>query len=438
MNKNLFAEVSPMGWNSYDYYDTTVNEKQVKDNAVYMADKLKKFGWEYIVADIQWYAYNAGTERSKYQYIPFGQVEMDHFGRLMPCPDRFPSSAGGKGFKPLADYVHSLGLKFGIHIMRGIPRIAAHNKMMISGTDITADQAANPGSICNWNPDMYGVYDNEGGQAYYDSIIELYAGWGVDFIKCDDICNTHAFADRPDEGLKEIVMLQKAIQKSGRPMVLSLSPGPALIQSASHYSKYANMWRISDDFWDDWKLLRKMFDFCELWQYNVSDGCYPDCDMLPIGKIGKGFNQERDTHFTKDEQITMMTLWCIFKSPLMLGAEMTQLDNWTYSLLTNHEVLELLEPGYKSGQVIKNENYAIWVSDNQDYGTYYIAFFNFCEDSIRIQVDIEELNQMSRLQLPRKRFDLKDVWENQLKQSVNGIIQAEVVPHGSILYRVHI
>ena len=317
MNKNAFAPTPPMGWNSYDYYSTTVNEAQIRANAAVLAQKLKEFGWEYVVVDIQWYAHDAGSMRDQVQYIPFGEVELDEFGRLLPDPRRFPSSVDGKGFAPLAEYVHSLGLKFGIHIMRGIPRIAAHKHMAIKGSSWTADQAANPSSVCRWNPDMYGVRDCAAGQAYYDSILELYASWGVDFIKCDDICNTNNWMEpAPDAyaGRHEIEMLAKAIEKQGRPIVLSLSPGPALIEKAWHYKKYANMWRITDDFWDDWRHLKAMFPRCELWQDHIEAGCYPDCDMLPLGKLGGGFQGEWSCRFTREEQRTMMTLWCLFGS----------------------------------------------------------------------------------------------------------------------------
>ena len=228
MNKNNFAPLPPMGWNSYDYYDTTVTENAVKANADYMAAHLKEFGWEYIVVDIEWYAIGAGSMRDQFQYIPFADVAMDEFSRLQPDPARFPSSADGTGFTHLADYIHSLGLKFGIHIMRGIPRTAAHNHCKIKGSNVTADMVANPSSICGWNPDMYGVRDTEAGQAYYDSLMELYASWGVDFIKCDDICNTNIYPANPYSARHEIEMLAKAIARCGRPIVLSLSPGPAL------------------------------------------------------------------------------------------------------------------------------------------------------------------------------------------------------------------
>ncbi|MBE5985753.1 alpha-galactosidase [Lacrimispora sp. AGF001] len=376
MSRYLSSGKPPMGWNSYDYYDTAVTEQEVRANAEYMARNLKEYGWEYIVVDIQWYAHNAGTRRQECQYIPFGQVEIDEYSRLWPCPDRFPSSIYGHGFKPLADYIHGLGLKFGIHIMRGVPRIAAHNKMKIWGTDRTADWISNPYSICSWNPDMYGVNpEAEGSQAYYDSIFQLYAQWGVDFIKCDDICRMDAASAK-----EEIRMLHEAMNKSGRQMVLSLSPGPARLKEAWHYEAYANMWRITDDFWDDWTLLKQMFERCEHWQNHVGQGNYPDCDMLPVGMLGKGFGEERLTRFTKDEQITMMSLWCIFRSPLMIGAELTRLDEWTKTLLTNPDVLELLSDDCKAIQLARDGKHCIWYSSNQKSGSHYLAVFNLLEE----------------------------------------------------------
>ncbi len=395
MNKNAFAPTPPMGWNSYDYYDTTVNEEQVKANARVLAEKLRPFGWEYVVVDIQWYAHRAGSMRDRFQYIPFAGVEMDQFSRLLPDPDRFPSSRGGKGFGPLAEYIHSLGLKFGIHIMRGIPRQAAHTHTKIMNVPVTADMVGEPNSVCRWNPDMYGVRDCAEGQAYYDSIIELYASWGVDFIKCDDICNTDNLVPHTELGYArkhEIEMIARAIQKAGRPIVLSLSPGPAIIEKAWHYKKYANMWRITDDFWDDWQLLKRMFSRCELWQDHIAPGCYPDCDMLPLGKLGGGFGQgELECRLTHDEQRTMMTLWCLFGSPLMVGAELTKLDQWTLSLLTNRELLELLAPQCQPEQLERNDEAAVWAAENQETGKSYVALFNLTDEERQISGDLEDL-----------------------------------------------
>lgn len=429
MNKNKFAATPPMGWNSYDYYDTTVNEEEIKANADFMAAHLKEYGWKYIVVDIQWYAYDTGTQRDRYQYIPFWKVEMDEYSRLLPCPDRYPSSVNGQGFKPLADYIHSLGLKFGIHIMRGIPRNAAHNHMKIYGSNRKANEIADPSSTCYWNPDMYGLEPEvEGSQEYYNSIFALYAQWGVDFIKCDDICRQDM---KSAEG--ETKMLHKAIQNSGRPMVLSLSPGPALIDKAWHYEKYANMWRITDDFWDSWPLLLNMFERCELWQNHVSEGCYPDCDMLPLGYIGKGFNNERYTRFTREEQITMMTLWCIFRSPLMLGAELTKLDKWTLDLLTNKKVLRLISHSSGAKQVMRNNEQAIWFSEDNQGDRLYLALFNLSDEDRKITLISHEIGLESF-----KRYRLEELWSDESLKGYEQDFDTEVSAHGAKLYSISI
>ncbi len=273
---NMNLPVAPMGWNSWDCYGAAVTEETVRKNADFMARYLKKYGWEYVVVDIQWSAPNAKS----HDYEPFADLCMDEYSRLIPAENRFPSSAGGKGFAPLAEYVHSLGLKFGIHIMRGIPRQAVHRNTPIKGTDKTARQIAKTASICNWNTDMYGVDPSkEGAKAYYDSLFELYASWGVDFIKCDDICR-----ELPHEEA-ELVMMSKSLRSCGRDMVFSLSPGAALLEKAELYKQTADMWRITDDFWDKWELLYNMFERAEKWCTHTGAGHYPDADMLPIGPI---------------------------------------------------------------------------------------------------------------------------------------------------------
>ncbi len=426
---------APMGWNSYDYYDTAVREDRVKANADFMAAHMKKAGWEYIVVDIEWYAKGAGTMREKHQYIPFGDMEIDEYGRLLPDVDRFPSSAGGKGFKVLADYIHGLGLKFGIHIMRGIPRIAAHKHLPIWGTDVTADEVADPFSICGWNPDMYGVKKGvKGAQAYYDSIVGLYADWGVDFIKCDDICNTNLYQNNRYSAAHEVEYLQRAIEKTGRDIVLSLSPGPALLEKAWHYEKYANMWRITDDFWDNWDLLYAMFEQCELWQMHGTEGSYPDCDMLPVGKIGKGFLQERDTNFTKEEQITMMTLWCIFGSPLMVGAELTMLDEWTLWLLTRKEIVKLVSNEYIGRQYERNMDYAIWSCVGKRTGERYLAFFNFHNKEQSVACSLDSVEQFAGCKKGAVRA--KELWSQRNIEITENVLVDTIAAHGAGLFMI--
>ena len=196
-NFKLWAETPPMGWNSYNCYGAAVQESEVKANADYMAEKLKHLGWEYVVIDYCWsYPHppnstqnNPPQFRLKVDDAPVPWLAMDEWGRLLPDPRKFPSSKMSGNYNELADYVHSLGLKFGIHVMRGIPRQAVWAKTPIKGTNgITADMIADTNSTCPWLNQMYGIdMSKPGAQEYYNSLAELYAEWGVDYIKIDDI-----------------------------------------------------------------------------------------------------------------------------------------------------------------------------------------------------------------------------------------------------------
>ena len=326
------TQTAPMGWNSWDCYGAAVTEDIVRQNAAFMAEHLKQYGWEYITVDIQW----AEPTAENHEYHPFTELCMDEYSRLIPAVNRFPSSADAKGFAPLAEYVHSLGLKFGIHIMRGIPRQAVHQNTPILGSTQTARQIAKTDSICHWNTDMYGVNpEAEGAKAYYDSLFTLYASWGVDFIKCDDIAR-----ELPHEET-ELLLLSRSLQDCGRDMILSLSPGPALLEKAELYKQTSNMWRITDDFWDSWPQLYEMFDRAREWCIHAGNGCWPDADMLPIGPIKQDYDPSLSTEFTQDEQITMMSLWSIFRSPLIIGGEMTKFDDFTMGLITNEDILKM-------------------------------------------------------------------------------------------------
>ncbi len=387
----MIAKTPPMGWNSWDCYGAAVDEKTVRANADFMAKNLKQYGWEYIVVDIQW----SQPTAKNHEYEPFADLCMDEYGRLIPAENRFPSAAGGKGFAPLAEYVHSLGLKFGIHIMRGIPRQAVHKNVKIKGSDKTARQIASTNRICQWNPDMYGVdADKDGARAYYDSIFELYASWGVDFIKCDDICRETGHAE------EELIMLSNALKDCGRDMVLSLSPGPALLEKAELYKQVSNMWRITDDFWDKWELLYAMFERAEKWCTHTGAGNWPDADMLPVGAILQDYDKNSRTKFTRDEQYTMLTLWSIFRSPLMIGGEMTVMDDFTLKLLTNEDILKMHKNSRHAHQVWRREiggiEHVLWIAASSD-GGFYLAVFNAGEADSEIKINLEEIEIDSKI-----------------------------------------
>ncbi len=415
------APTPPMGWNSWDCFGTSVTEAEVKANADYMAQHLKSHGWQYIVVDIQWSEPNPQT----HGYRPNTTLVMDEDGRLMPAPNRFPSAANGKGFKPLADYVHKKGLKFGIHIMRGIPRRAVDASLPIQGSRYRASDVADKASICRWNTDMYGVdMKRPGGQDYYDSILRLYATWDVDFIKADNMLDGNHTA--------EIEALSTAIRKTGRPIVLSLSPGPAQIARVEELAKNAQMWRISGDFWDRWQDLRRQFGQFRIWSKFSKPGEWPDGDMLPLGHIGIRAERgdPRMSLLTHDEQITLMTMWSIARSPLMFGGNLPDNDEFTLSLMTNDDVLRANQRGTASRELFARGNQIAWTGEIAGAPGKYLAVFNVGDaGDEQIRVNWSELGLAARCQV-RDLWAKKDLGVVQEGQTVR------LAPHAAAFFRV--
>ncbi len=432
MHREL-AKTPPLGWNSWDCFGAAVNEKQLLENADYMAKYLKQYGWEYIVCDIQWYEPLAKSN----DYNNFTELNMDEYGRLIPAENRFPSAAGGVGFKKIADYCHDLGLKFGIHIMRGVPRGAVHAALPIKGSKSNCREIAHHFSVCSWNTDMYGCKNTEAAQEYYNSIFELYAEWGVDYVKCDDICVTEFRKwDNPYSADYEIKMIRRAIDGCGRDMVLSLSPGPAGIENAAHLAANANMWRLTGDFWDQWDKLHDMFSRCHLWQNEVGNGCWPDCDMLPLGRLAKNApchgEANRYTNFTKPEQITLMTLWGIFRSPLMFGGNMPENDEWTLSLLTNSDYMEMHRSSFGAKQLYRDEKDGegtiIWQSSGKECK--YVAVFNTANEKREITAKLGEILEDGAV------YSVWDIWNQTYEPEITRQLTVSVDAHGARLFKL--
>jgi len=400
----LLAATPPMGWNSWDAFGTTINESQFKANADWFAQHLKSFGWQYVVIDMEWFVANPTAEGG----AKTAQFSMDSYGRYTPLANRFPSAADAAGFKPLSDYIHSLGLKFGIHILRGIPKEAVNKNLLIEGSSFHAADAVVASDTCPWNGGNYGVASNPAGQAYYDSIARLYASWGVDFVKVDCI------SSHPYKG-DEIRMFSTALRKTHRPIVLSLSPGPAPIDKVREMRKYAQMWRISEDVWDIWRGkpgefpqgLGDQFANAAKWVALSEPGHWPDADMLPVGRIGPapGWGQPRNTRLTHDEQRTLLTLWSIFRSPLMAGGNLSEADDWTISLLTNPEVIDVDQHSIDSRPVISTDTTAIWSSRPESRNGYYLAVFNISPATQQIHHDWKQLG------LNSAAYEVRDLWE---------------------------
>jgi len=421
------APTPPMGWNSWDSYGTTVTESDFKNNAQWFAEHLKSFGWKYVTVDMEWFVTNPIPEGNSKN----SQFQLDGYGRYVPALNRFPSAAKDAGFLPIADYVHALGLKFGIHILRGIPKSAVEKNLPIEGSAFHATDAADTADLCPWNPDNYGLDASKpAAQAYYDSIARLYAGWGVDFIKVDCI------SSRPYKG-DEIRMLSTALRKTGRPMVLSLSPGAAPLEKTEEMRKYAELWRISDDVWDLWHStveypqgLGDQFVRVAKWAPLVEPGHWPDADMLPLGYLGPapGWGKARQTRFTHDEQRTLLTLWLMFRSPLMIGANLTSSDAWTTGLLTNAEVIAVDQHSTDNRPVITTESAVVWSARAGTGEERYLAVFNLRDAEQKIHYEWKDLG------LAATKYSLRDLWEHKELGSADSLL-VTLPAHGCALYK---
>jgi len=428
-----------MGWNSWDAYGLTINEDQFKANATVLAS-LQQYGWKYAVIDEGWYMANpAGRTLEEKNYL------WDANGLLIPVSSRFPSAANGAGFKPIADWLHAQGLKFGIHIVRGIPRQVVAANLPIAGSSFHAADAADTTSPCPWDAGNWGIKDNAAGQAYYDSMIRLFASWGLDFLKVDCV------SDHPYRAT-EIRQIAEAIRKSGRPIVLSLSPGPTQLDHAAEVAKYAQMWRIADDHWDGWTFPRKpdtefpmgvrdMFDRLAEWYPYTNAGNWPDADMLPEGYLGPnpGWGDARQSRLTPDEQRTEFTLWAVTRSPLIFGGNLTRLDDFTRSLLTNQSVLFIDQNATYSRPVAPSalgpgfENARVWrasIGQPGDRGyAEYFAFFNLSEEPATLRATWPQLG------LDSKKHIAHNVWDDSTAKESKEI-SVTLPPHGSALFEV--
>lgn len=416
-----------MGWNSYDTFGDSVTESEVLANAHYINQHLRKHGWQYIVIDFRWYdPHPTGDDRLLNPTRTGAKLAADDFGRLLPAPNRFPSALDGNGFRNLADQIHRLGLRFGLHMMRGIPRQAFAANSPIEGGPFHARDAGDANDRCPWCPDMFGVRDNAAGQAWYDSGFRLAASWGLDYVKVDDLSEPY---DRA-----EIEMIRRAIDRCGRPIVFSTSPGPTNPIHAAHIRQYANLWRISGDFWDRWAKLDAQFDLMAQWHGQGGPGHWPDADMIPFGHIAirsKLGGNEHWTHFTHDEQVCLMSFWAIAPSPLMLGMNLPDDDPQTLALLTNDEVLAvnqdpLCRPAQRLWQHDRTE---IWTKDLSN-GDLAVGMFNRSNEAQTITFSIPS----EKMPL---RWRARDLWSHtDYPQSSNAKLIASVPSHGARLWRI--
>jgi alpha-galactosidase len=423
----------PMGWNSWDAYGFTIDEATFKANVDVLA-RMHALGWTYAVIDEGWYmADPAGKTLAERDY------RLDANGRLLPVVSRFPSAADGQGLHALAAWVHARGLKFGIHIVRGIPKAAVDADLPIAGSSFHAADAADKAATCPWDEGNYGVADNAAGQAYYDSLIRQYAAWGVDFLKVDCIAD-HPY--RPTE----IRQIGRAIAKAGRPMVLSLSPGPSRVANLDQMARWAQMWRIADDLWDGWTFdhpdptsdfpngIRSAFDTLATWSPYVARDRWPDADMLPFGPLRPhpGWGDPRDSRLTPAEVRTAFTLWAIARSPLILGGDLTGYDAATRAVVSNAAVIALDQQDRVSHPVTDLpgdlHNARVWTSARRGRAVDAVAIFNVGDQPLAVDSD------WAALGAPAGAAAACDVWQSTLLARSARVL-VTVAPHDVALLR---
>ncbi len=417
-----------MGWNSWDSFGTTVTEEDIRAAADAMHAKLQPYGWNTITVDMEWSTQNPAPEgNGKAQ-----QYTLDAYGRYTPALNRFPSAANGVGFGPLAEYVHSLGLRFGIHILQGIPREATAKNLPIEGSVFHAADAANQDGTCGWNPDNFDLKETPAAQAYYDSIARLYAQWRVDLIKVD--CIT-----QPRYKAAELKMLHAALRKVDYPIALSLSPGEPPIEFAGELAENAEQWRISNDVWDIWRGtaaypqgVADQFARTAYWLRTQQPGHWPDADMIPLGSLrpAPGWGKPRDTRLTHAEQRTLLTLWSIARSPLLFGGNLTQLDDWTLSLLTNREVIEVDQHSSGNHPVLTRRDVIVWSAKPVSGAGTVLAVFNPADTAAILRLP------WSELELAEGSYTMHDMWANKDAGGSQRELTVSLEPHGSAMLLV--
>eukprot|EP01044_Picomonas_judraskeda_P007891 COSAG03_NODE_872_length_5556_cov_14.930365_4_plen_477_part_00 len=376
------AATPPRGLNSWDSFLLWVSEENVTASAEAMERRgLVSLGWQYYVIDMGWYvprtAWNStsgGVDASKFA--------TDGRSRMLPDPQRFPSSAGSGSLAPLCAQLKSKhGVLCGVHLVTGVPIRAVQEKQPIENSSWTAADIA--GTIHSggqsWNlllkriEGARGPALHEGAQAYYDSVVSQLGSWGVRFIKLD-------WAWQQD-GLEPLAV-RAAIVKSGYDIVLSVNGicedptwrycvnANASARANRSGADYAQMWRIGGDLWDNWGQVAGTP--ANRMHYHAAPYNWPDNDMLPFGPLvgtGQGGNGSpwvtalRPSNLTHAEAQFMMSFWAISQSPLMLGGFFPYMSEADVALLTNREVLDLNAHGTRSAQLWSNSSGIAWRSE---------------------------------------------------------------------------
>jgi alpha-galactosidase len=403
---SIVAATPPMGWSSWSALRGNITEDKIKAEARIMHDQLRSHGYQYINIDSGW------TDH------------LDAYGRDAWNTTKFPH-----GIPALAAYVHHLGLKFGIYMLPGIPKAAVAANTPILGTPYHAADIADTTTEGNTYTDSWRIdYSKPGAASYVQSYADLFASWGVDYIKMDFVGPGGGL--HPADNRADIEHWHYALQNSGRPIHLELSNSLSF-DYASTWQAFSNGWRIEGDvecysscpgFLTNWnsRVVRRFTDVPK-WIPYAGPGHWNDLDSLELG------NGDTDG-LTPDERISTMTLWAIESSPLLLGTDLTKLDPADLALMTNDEVIGVDQEGRPATPISQATPQQVWFSA-EPTGSYVVALFNLDSSPATVTANWSDLGFTGRA-------NVRDLWSHtQIANQADGF-SATLPPHGARLLRV--
>lgn len=427
--RTRYGSIKPvLGWSSWSFIrrEPTAAKLMAQAEAL-VKSGLAKFGYRYINLDDFWYL---GVDSTKSRKL-FGP-EVGPYGLWVTDPSRFPPHGDTDGIKVVADYVHSLGLKFGIYLTPGVSKLAVFKKTPIKGTPFTADQITEP-SVKEANYNFGGMvrinYDKPGAQEYIDSWADMFAGWGVDFIKLDGITNANT---------GDIKAWSRAIQQSGRSMVLDITQGSYTQAIAPILMKYADQWEFAPDIecyscdeksgrsfpLTKWENIESRFLYATVWQPYSVQGGYNDYDAI---EVGNGSN----TGLTVDERKAQLSLWALASAPLIIGADLTHLEPEDLKLLENTSVLAVDQDGIAAERfLIPFSNQPVFAKIEPN-GDAIVGLFNIGDQAEEISIEASAIG----ISQNERGYLLDNLWTGEMNKT-DGSISAVVPSHGVVLYRV--
>lgn len=417
---NGLGRTPVLGWSSWSFLREKPTAAKLEAQARALQNSgLQNIGYEYINLDDFWYQ------------CPGSQgPNVGPYGRWVTDPSRFPPQGDTNGIKVVADYLHSLGLKFGIYVTPGISKQAVSKNTPIQGTSYTAAQIAEP-SVKESNYNCHGMvginYNKPGAQAFINSWADMLAGWGVDYIKIDGMQNSN---------VADIKAWSKAIRQSGRPMILDVTQGSYTRVIAPTLMKYANQWEFAPDVecyhcekggssypLTSWVDVEKRFNYVAEWQPYAGPGGFNDYDSIEVGNGS-------DDGLTPVERQTQMSLWALGSSSFILGVDLTHLNQLDMKYLKNAAVLAVDQDAIAAKRVVNTSNQQVFAKIEPN-GDAIIGLFNTGNKAEKVSV------QASAVGLRRSEpgYSLNNLWTGKAEKT-SGTISATVPSHGVVLYRI--